>query len=134
MQHATTRLGLFRKEGSVSSSGIPPKVRLAVLTRDGFRCIAPQIDGTVGWCRDTWGNVITRWPAYDRGPQFVTMSHTKDRGELAMSKKATPEPRHLVTLCPFHHQGTEAGSNWEAVHRNQIRRWLEEMYGSETNR
>lgn len=115
----------------MSSSSIPPEVRAAVLLRDNYRCIAPLIDGKVGWCLDTWGHQITRWPPYDRGPQYLTMSHTKEQGELAMSKKATPTPWHLVTLCPFHHQGTSGGSNWEAVHRNQIRKWLEDLYSPE---
>lgn len=110
------------------NSTIPPKIRAAVLMRDGYRCIAPEIDGRAGWCRDAWGNPITQWPAYDRGPQYVQMSHTKDQGELAMGKKAPPDMAHLVTLCPFHHTGTVAGSNWEAVHRNQIRKWLSEIY------
>jgi len=112
----------------VTASTIPAFVRAAVLRRDGFRCIAPEIDGLAGWCRDTWGNPITQFPAYDRGPQFVTMSHTKDADELAMGKKAPADSEHLVTLCPWHHQGTQGGSNWEAVNRNKIRKWLAEMY------
>lgn len=110
------------------TSTISPKVRDAVLRRDGYRCVAPQIDGMAGWCRDVWNHPITSWPAYDRGPQYVQMSHTKGQGELSMSKKATPTPSHLVTLCPWHHTGTAAGSNWEAVNRNKIRKWLDDIY------
>jgi len=52
------------------------------------------------------------------------MSHTKDRGDLAMGQKAPPDAMHLVSLCPFHHTGTSAGSNWEAVNRERIRRYI----------
>lgn len=112
----------------MSDSTIPPKVRAFVLMRDGYRCVAPQIDGRAGWCRDVWGNPITRWPARDLGPQYIQMSHVKDQGELAMGKKAPADPAHLVSLCPFHHTGTEGGSNWEARNRNRIRVWLEQLY------
>lgn len=114
----------------MTSTTVPEKVRAHVLRRDRFRCIAPVLDGLAGMCRDVWGNPITSWPAWDRGPQYVQMSHTKDQGELAMSVKAVSDPAHLVTLCPFHHTGTTAGSNWEAVNRNRIRKWLDERYGS----
>lgn len=107
---------------------IPAEVRRAVLIRDGHRCIAPQIDGRAGWCRDAFGNIITTWRSYDPGPQYLQMSHTKSEGELAMGKKADSDERHLVCLCPFHHTGTQAGSNWEATHRDQIRRYLEDVY------
>jgi hypothetical protein len=118
----------------MSSSTIPANVRLLVLRRDGFRCIAPQVDLHAGWCKDTWGHVITRWTDRDPGPQYLTMSHTKEDGELMMGKKTTPEEMHLVSLCPFHHQGFTAGSNWEAVHRNDIRTYLKGIYGRETRR
>jgi hypothetical protein len=112
----------------MTSSTIPARVRAAVLMRDGYHCIAPDIDAHAGWCRDAFGNPITRWRDRDPGPTYLQMSHTKDADELAMGKKAEADSQHLVTLCPFHHTGTTAGSNWEAVHRNQIRKWLTEMY------
>ncbi len=110
------------------TTSIPKRVREAVLRRDGYRCIAPQIDGLSGWCRDAWGNVITHWPGRDTGPVYLQMSHTKEQGELAMSQKADSDIEHLVTLCPFHHTGTTAGSNWEAVNRNRIRHFLDDLY------
>jgi len=39
--------------------------------------------------------------------------------------------QNLVSLCPFHHTGTTAGSNWEAANRWKIRRYLTDMYGGE---
>jgi hypothetical protein len=110
------------------ASTISPAVRAKVIARDHYRCIAPSIDGHAGLCRDTWGNPIVHWPPRDRGPQYLTMSHTKNTGEMMMGKKAPSTERHLVTLCPFHHQGTTAGSNWEAVNREKIRRRLDELY------
>jgi hypothetical protein len=112
----------------VTKSAIPDWVRATVLRRDGYRCVAPTIDGKAGWCRDVWGNPIIRWPSTDTGPAYLQMSHTKAQGELVMSKKAESVAENLITLCPFHHTGTEAGSNWEARNRNRIRKWLEDMY------
>lgn len=109
-------------------TAIPPITRAIVVRRDEYRCQAPRIDGRCGWCRDIWGNVITHWPNRDPGPQYLQMSHTKDRDKLALSKKAPHDPAHLISLCPWHHTGTQGGSNWEAVHREEIRKFLEELY------
>jgi hypothetical protein len=118
----------------MTASTISPQVKAIVLQRDGYHCIAPDIDGKAGWCRDAFGTPITRWGSRDPGPMYLQMSHTKDADGLAMGKKAESDPRHLVSLCPFHHTGTSGGSNWEAVHRNQIRKWLAEMYDSKRRR
>ncbi len=107
---------------------VPPQVRETVLRRDGYRCVAPQIDGRAGWCRDIFGNPITHWAGRDPGPAYLQMSHVKDRAELAMAKKAESDEYHLVALCPMHHTGTASGSNWEAVHRERIRHYLEDIY------
>jgi len=115
-------------------SAIPSTVRARVLLRDGYACIAPQLDRQAGWCMDAFGNRITRWPGRDPGPQYLQMSHTKDADALSMSKKAESDEQHLVALCPFHHTGTAAGSNWEAVNRNRIRQHLEELYSTRKKR
>lgn len=103
-------------------TAIPPSVRAFVLRRDGFRCMAPVLDPDAGHCRDAFGSVVAR-PHFlrDPGPVYLQMSHTKPRGELSMGMKAMAIPANLITLCPGHHTGTEAGSNWEAVHRETIR-------------
>jgi hypothetical protein len=111
------------------SEKIRPDVRETVLRRDGYRCMAPQLDGRAGWCRDAWGNPITHWSGRDPGPAYLQMSHTKPEGELAMSKKAGNVPANLISLCPWHHTGTAAGSNWEAANRWKIRRHLDGIYG-----
>jgi hypothetical protein len=99
-------------------------LRLRVLERDGFRCVAPVLDERAGQCRDLWGTPIRRWVARDPGRRFLEMSHTKASDELMMSKKADDDIDHLVALCPHHHRGTDAGSNWEARQRHLIRRYL----------
>ena len=107
---------------------ISPSVRAIVTRRDEYRCVAPMLDGRAGWCRDLWGNVITHWPNRDPGPVYLQMSHTKEPDELCMGFKADSDPDHLVSLCPFHHTGTTAGSNWEAANRDRIRKYLEEVH------
>lgn len=107
---------------------IAPSTRDEVLRRDGFRCQAPILDPGAGPCRDAFGSVLVGARFWrDPGPLYLQMSHTKPRGELSMQKKATSIPAHLITLCPGHHTGTEAGSNWEAVHREVIRDHLESL-------
>ena len=108
-------------------TAIPPEVREFVLRRDEYRCVAPMLDGRAGWCRDIWGNQITHWRNHDPGPQYLQLNHVKDEGELGMGIKAPTDPDHLVSLCPFHHTGTSAWSNWEAVNRRKLRRYLEEI-------
>ena len=93
-----------------------------MLARDQYRCQAPFLDPDAGPCRDAFGSVLGRHHFLrDPGPVYLQMSHTKPRGELSMGMKTSPTPEHLITLCPHHHTGTEAGSCWEAVHREEIR-------------
>lgn len=99
-------------------------MREAVLRRDGYRCVAPQVDRQAGWCRDAFGNVITRWRHQDPGPVYLQVNHVKEPGELMMGKKTSATMSHLVALCPHHHTGTDAGSNWEARQRHLLRAYL----------
>ena len=107
---------------------ISSSTRAFVLVRDRYTCQAPFLDPYAGPCRDAFGSMLIR-PHFlrDPGPVFLQMSHTKPRGELSMGMKTSPIPAHLITLCPGHHTGTEAGSNWEAVHREVIRDHLERL-------
>lgn len=95
--------------------------------RDGYRCMASVLDHDAGWCRDRWGHLITRWPNHDPGGDKLEINHVKDRDKPMMGKKAPTDISHLIALCPHHHRGTEAGSNWEARNRHLIRAYLEEV-------
>ena len=102
-------------------------LRQLVLRRDGFRCMGPVLDGSqTGLCRDAFGNPIRSdfRVGNDPGPVYLQMSHTKGEGELSMSKKATDDAQHLITLCPWHHTGTQGGWNWEVRNRWRIRQHL----------
>lgn len=103
---------------------VAPSTRELVLARDRFRCQAPLLDPDAGECRDAFGGIVRSVFPRDPGPMYLQMSHTKPRGELSMGMKTSPDSSHLITLCPGHHTGTEAGSNWEAVHRETIRDYL----------
>jgi len=108
---------------------ITPAMREIVLRRDGYRCIAPQLDGLAGWCRDRFNYPITHWSGRDPGRNYLQVNHVKPEGELSMGKKTAAVAQNLVSLCPFHHTGTTAGSNWEAANRWKIRRYLDDIYG-----
>jgi hypothetical protein len=103
---------------------IDPTIREEVLRRDGYKCVAPRLDPEAGPCRDRWDQPITFWRGKDPGPYRLEMNHVKDTGMLMMGRKAPTDVDHLVSLCPWHHRGTKAGSNWEAVHRDQLRAWV----------
>jgi len=76
-----------------------------VARRDNYRCIAPRIDGQSGWCRDRWGNAITRWPVNRIDRDKLTFAHVKDADAQAMGKRAPSDQAHLVLLCWGHHEG-----------------------------
>lgn len=105
--------------------GIPPEVRAAVLHRDGYRCMASVLDRDAGWCKDRFDHLITRWPHHDPGGDKLEINHVKEAGKPMMGKKAPTDISHLVALCPWHHRGTKAGSNWEARNRHLLRAYLE---------
>ena len=98
-------------------SRIPPGVRQQVLARDRYVCVAPNLDRAAGECRDAWGN-----PGWDVPIVELELDHV--RPEPMMGKTAPSEPEFLVTLCPWHHQGREAGRNWATSHRPLLREYL----------
>ena len=111
----------------MGATRIPPNVRAQVLLRDGYRCVAPELDREAGWCRDAWGNLITRWSGRDPGPEKLTLHHVKDADKQMMGKKAPTNPAHLTAICPGHHTATDAGACWATSRENRarIRAYLE---------
>jgi len=97
-------------------SRIPAGVRRQVLARDRYVCVAPSLDRAAGECRDAWGN-----PGWDVPIVELELDHV---GQMRMGKAAESIPEFLVTLCPWHHQGREAGRNWATSHRPLLREYL----------
>jgi hypothetical protein len=90
---------------------VTPELRIAVLERDGGRCMAPSLGGR--W-EDCWGR--------------LTLEHVKD--ELRAAVRAPSDPAHLVTLCQGHTEdGRKAGFQWNtnADNRALVRRYLGEV-------
>lgn len=87
---------------------VDPDVVRAVLTRDGFGCVAPIVDPGVDACRDNWGG----------DPTYLELDHVLD--EPRMGKRAESDAAHLVALCPYHHRH----SGWATSHRPELREYL----------
>ena len=98
-------------------SRIPARVRLAVLKRDHFVCVARILDPAAGGCRDAFGRPVYNVPVTD-----LELDHVRDAP--MMGKTAESDPDHLVTLCHWHHQGRAAGRNWATSHRPMLREYL----------
>ena len=94
-------------------STVSPVLASIIARRDGYRCIAPAVDGKSGWCRDQWGNVITRWPSRLIDREKITIAHVKDANSQSMGLRAPSDALHLLLLCWGHHLGTgPAGTVW----------------------
>lgn len=76
------------------------EVRQAVLGRDGYRCMAPELDRVAAGCRDNYGNDM----AYPGGYHVARLElhHVKDQPRMGV--RAESDPDHLITLCPWHHK------------------------------
>ena len=98
-------------------SRISARVRLAVLKRDHFACVAPVVDREAGGCRDRFMRPVYIVPVTD-----LELDHVRD--QPMMGKTAESDPDHLVTLCHWHHQGLDAGRNWATSHRPLLREYL----------
>jgi hypothetical protein len=82
-------------------------VRDAVLARDGWRCVAPQLDGSAGNCRGEFGAVIEYPGGYNVA--HLELHHVKEQPR--MGKRAESDPDHLVALCPWHHKYSGWGTS-----------------------
>ena len=104
-----------------------------VARRDGYRCVAPCVDGRAGWCHDQWGHIIRRWPrSLEECEGVLTLAHVKDSAE--MGNRAPSNPDHLVMLCWGHHEGAgetgKGGAVWGTSHINleKLRRYLAQFH------
>lgn len=97
---------------------VTPVLRHIVLTRDGWKCLAPELDANAGPCRDRWGYPIMRAMGSD-----LTLDHVKDQPR--MGKRAPSDPEHLVTLCWGHHLG-----GWATANRPLLREYLVRVSGT----
>lgn len=102
------------------SKSTPADVRLKVLVRDEFRCVAKGL-GAPGECRDRWGTVVY-------GPslaEVLTVDHVLD-DYSGMSMMADSDLDHLASICPAHHQGAGPTRQWSTSRdgRRLIRRYL----------
>lgn len=90
---------------------VTPAVRQEVLTRDGWRCIAPRIDrNQIGPCSGE-----------------LTLDHVKSRPRFGV--RAESDPQHLVTVCDGHSErGARAGYQWNTSSRDLERAWLRRFY------
>jgi hypothetical protein len=84
---------------------VTPWMAEQIARRDGYRCVAPEIDRDSGWCRDRWGNVITHWPADRLDPVKITIAHVKDADGQSVGLRAPSDFTHLLLLCWGHHEG-----------------------------
>lgn len=91
---------------------IPPKVRIAVLTRDQG-CVALRLDPKALTCQ---GSLELD---HVRGQSPIgTLAKTHDGG---FGRRPPHIPSRLVTLCRRHHQG-----GWAVAHRPLLREYLRE--------
>ncbi|MCU0250199.1 MAG: hypothetical protein MUE61_08330 [Vicinamibacterales bacterium] len=75
--------------------------RYAVLSRDQWRCVAPDLDPTAGDCRNEFGD--------PNRPGDLELHHVKDQPRMGV--RAESDPEHLVALCPWHHRYSGWGTS-----------------------
>lgn len=98
---------MARKTGAI----VTLQVREATLERDGYRCLAPQLDPLVNEaeCKTAFGQPM----AYPGGYHVadLEMHHVKD--QPAMGVKGD----HLATVCPWHHRYSGWGTSKRGLER-----------------
>lgn len=70
-------------------------------------CVASMVDP------DEMGKCEGRW----------TLNHVQDPGNPMYGRKVPDEPRYLVSLCWWHHQGSKAGHVWATASENINLQW-----------
>ena len=84
---------------------VTPDVRLDVLNRDDWACVAPKVCDCLASDATTCAGRLT-------------LDHVKDQPR--MGKRAPSDRDHLATVCERHHLGT----GWATAHRPELREYL----------
>lgn len=106
---------------------IRPELWWAVYDRDHRRCIAPQLDPTVGPCADQWGNPVSI-KANGTRPYDLTFAHIRRPPRFLRVDDA----KHAVICCWQHHvMGRGHDAMWITSDRGLAlaREYLEKLYG-----
>lgn len=82
-------------------------VREEVLARDGWRCVAAQLDPTAGNCMTEYGDRMEYPGGYN--VTHLELHHVKDQPRMGV--RAESDADHLVTLCPWHHKYSGWGTS-----------------------
>lgn len=83
---------------------------LAVVARDGHRCIAPTLDPDCGPCTGLWSDTPITTTGYFE-PGDLTVHHVQT-GYGRSGKRAPSTMGNLVTVCWGHHTKCRAGRIW----------------------
>lgn len=87
------------------SSYIPTEVRLAVLARDGGRCVAPRLDRQAGRCAGP-----THVHHVRGNPPIGQLEITQEGG---FGKRPPADLGHCVAVCELHHvRWAPKNDNW----------------------
>lgn len=89
------------------SSVVSLALREEVLARQGYRCLAPQLDPSAGNCRGEFGRPMEYPGGYNVA--HLELHHVKDQPRMGV--KAETDPDHLVALCPWHHKYSGWGTS-----------------------
>jgi hypothetical protein len=115
---------------------VTPEVHAAVRKRDAEQIAnSLVVRGLTSWEIGTWFvfNPICVAPLVDPSESAncwgrSTLDHIKD--QATMSKRATSDEKHLVTLCEGHTEnGARGGYQWNTAHRGDLREYLRRHYG-----
>ena len=101
--HVKHRFGLETIEGVLRGG------RLVYFTPFGEMqwCVAPVVD-----------------PAEEgKCDGVITLNHCHEPAQGMIARKPPDDPEHLVMLCAWHHQGSEAGHVWATASENVELQW-----------
>lgn len=109
---------------------VTPELRVLVISRDIRQFVdrTPLFHSRRGSVASMPGCVAAFLAPSTSGPCWgrLTLDHVKD--EPRLSKRATSDPAHLVTLCEGHTEnGMRAGFQWNTANRPVLRWYLRSL-------